>query len=247
MVRLLALLIGCSTGFAHAAEKPIPGKQVERDFVRTGEKKPAARYLLFLPKGYDKAGTKKWPLIYFLHGRGESYGPLSLVKKWGPPRIVESRPEFPYIVVSPQCPRSESWKQPRQQKILQDLLDEVVKTYHVDARRIYLTGLSMGGSGSWTLAAAQPKRFAAVVPICGKGDPKDAGKLKSLPIWVFNGDQDRGAPIERAREMVDSIRKAGGKKVRLTSLEHFGHNVWSAAYNSPELYAWLSRQVSPEK
>lgn len=232
---------------AFPAEKPQPGKQVEQDFRAPGAKEPTARYLLFLPKGYTQA-DQKWPLIYFLHGRGESYGPLSLVKKWGPPKIVETNPAFPYLVVSPQCPGKESWSQPRQQKILVDLLDEIVSKYAVDRDRIYLTGLSMGGYGSWALAAAHPARFAAVVPICGGGNPDDAPKLKALPIWVFHGTEDRAVPFRRSQQMVEAIRKAGGTNIRFTTMEHFGHNSWSAAYNSPELYRWLNRQKrSPGK
>jgi len=226
---------------AVAAEKPVPGKQVEQDYVAVGDKTATARYLLFLPKGYGKS-DKQWPLIYFLHGRGESYGPLSLVKKWGPPKIVESKPDFPYIVVSPQCPRKESWKQPRQQKILSGLLEDILKKYRVDSDRVYLTGLSMGGYGSWTLAARTPQKFAAVVPICGGGDPADAAKMKHLPIWVFHGKEDGAVPIKRSREMVEALQKAGSKSVRFTTLEHFGHNSWSAAYASPVLYDWLNRQ-----
>ncbi len=227
----------CSS--AALAEAPTPGKQVEQDFVQDGE--TVSRYQLFLPRGYEEA-DEKWPLILFLHGRGESYGPLSLVKKWGPPRIAETDPEFPYVVVSPQCPGKESWNQPRQQEILVALLDDVLKRYRVDADRVYLTGLSMGGYGSWTLAAGHPERFAAVVPVCGGGKPEDADKLKSLPIWAFHGDQDKAVPLSRSLEMVEAIEKAGGEKVRLTTLEHFGHNSWSAAYASPGLYTWMAAQ-----
>jgi predicted peptidase len=236
-----ALLLATVTHSA-AAEKPTPGRQVEQALAVKGQDKLAARYLLFLPKNYEAKADKAWPLILFLHGRGESYGPLSLVKKWGPPRIVEKNADFPYIVVSPQCPGKERWSQPRQQQILVDLLDDVLKKYRINKDRVYLTGLSLGGYGSWTLAAAHPDRFAAVVPICGGGDPKDAERLKSLPIWVFHGDKDGAVPIARSQQMVDAIRKAGGTKVRFTTLEDFGHNSWSAAYASPGLYEWLDRQ-----
>jgi predicted peptidase len=227
---------------AFADEKPAPGKQVEQTWAAKGDAKTTARYLLFLPKDYGKDPKKKWPMIYFLHGRGESYGPLSLVKKWGPPKRVEKSPNAPYIVVSPQCPGRESWRQPRQLDILTGLLDDVVKNYRVDADRIYLTGLSMGGYGSWALAARMPQRFAAVAPICGGGRVEDAKKLVNLPIWVWHGDSDPAVPLKRSQEMVEAIRKAGGKRVRLTTLEHIGHNSWSAAYATPELYAWMNQQ-----
>lgn len=226
-----------------AAEKPAPGKQVEQDYVAPGDKEASARYLLFLPKAYGES-DKKLPMIFFLHGRGESYGPLSLVKKWGPPKLADKNPNFPYIVVSPQCPGKESWSQSRQQEILIGLLDDIVKKYRVDTDRIYLTGLSMGGYGSWRLAAGHPERFAAVAPICGGGKPEDAGKLKHLPIWAFHGDQDGAVPISRSTDMVEAIRKAGGKLVRFTTMEHYGHNCWSAAYASPNLYAWFNKQTA---
>ena len=100
----------------------------------------------------------------------------------------------------------------------------------------------MGGYGSWTLAAKYPNRFAAVVPVCGGGDPQHADKLKSLPIWAFHGDQDRAVPFRKSVEMIDAIRGAGGTKVRFTSLEHVGHNCWSSTYAMPELYSWMLKQ-----
>lgn len=217
------------------AEEPAAGKQVEQQLV-VGD--ATIGYQLFLPQEYE-ASDESWPMILFLHGRGESNGPLSLVKKWGPPRIVDSTPDFPFIVVSPQCPREDSWNRPTQQKLLVALLDDIVKRYRVDADRVYLTGLSMGGYGSWTLAAGHPDRFAAVAPICGGGNPEDAARLKDLPIWVFHGDQDRAVPLEQSQQMVDAIREAGGERIRFTTLEHVGHNSWSGAYATPELYSWF--------
>ena len=128
---------------------------------------------------------------------------------------------------------------------LVELLDAIIKDYDVDEDRIYLTGLSMGGSGSWRLAADHPDRFAAVVPICGRGAPGDAEHLKALPIWIFIGDQDRALP--NSLEMVDAIRNAGSGTIRLTTLEHIGHNSWSAAYATPDLYEWLDRQRRTER
>ena len=227
-----------------AAEKASPGKQVEQEFTHA-DGKGKTGYQLFLPAGYKADGEKKWPMIYFLHGRGESYGKLSLVKKWGPPKIVEKNVKFPFIVVSPQCPGRDSWSRSTQQKVLADLLADIQKKYKVDERRIYLTGLSMGGYGSWALAAAHPKKFAAVVPICGGGNPDDAEKLKDIPIWVWHGDKDGAVPLKRSVAMVEAIKKAGGTKIRFTTLENIGHNSWSAAYATPELYSWMLKHVLP--
>ncbi|MEL6895430.1 MAG: prolyl oligopeptidase family serine peptidase, partial [Planctomycetota bacterium] len=147
-------------------------------------------YLLSVPPAVDSNTSANPPLMLFLHGRGESNGPLPLVAKWGPPKIVAQGQAFPYLLVSPQCPREDFWSSPTQQKRLFELLDHIIKSHKLDQSRIYLTGLSMGGYGSWAMAAAQPKRFAAVVPICGGGDPERASELVDIPIWVFHGDQD---------------------------------------------------------
>lgn len=220
------------------AADPAPGQQVEQSFTTSDGTE--VQYLLYLPKDYDPA--KPTPTMLFLHGRGESYGPLSLVAKWGPPQLVQQGQDFPMILISPQCPGNDSWNRPTQQKRLVELLDKIVAEFSVDADRLYLSGLSMGGYGSWRLAADHPDRFAAVVPICGGGDPADAEKLAKLPIWVFHGDQDAAVPYERSVEMVEAIRAAGGEKIRFTGLEHVGHNSWSPAYALPELYDWILAQ-----
>jgi predicted peptidase len=222
------------------AEEPQAGKQVEQRLDLAGGK--AVEYLLYLPGDYT-SGEQKSPLMLFLHGRGESDGPLSLVAKWGPPQIVAKGDELPYVLVSPQCPRSESWAQEGQQAALLELLAHITRTYNVDTDRIYLTGLSMGGYGSWRLAADHPDRFAAVAPVCGGGRPEDAQRLTSLPIWVWHGDQDEAVPFSRSVEMVEAIRDAGGEKIRFTTLEGVGHNSWSAAYATPELYDWFNEQA----
>ena len=130
---------------------------------------------------------------------------------------------------------------PEQQAGVLELLAHIEKTYAADEDRIYLTGLSMGGFGSWRLAADHPGRFAAVAPICGKGNPADGEKLKSIPIWAFHGTEDGAVPFSASVEMVEAIKAAGGTKVRFTSLEGIGHNSWSAAYATPELYSWFEK------
>jgi predicted peptidase len=225
------------------AADPAAGQQVEQKLEMPDGR--AVPYLLYLPEGYD-GKEKKWPLMLFLHGRGESYGPLGLVKKWGPPRLVERGEKLPYVIVSPQCPGDESWAQPKQQEGLVRLLDQITKNYSIDEDRVYLTGLSMGGYGSWRLAADHPDRFAAVIPVCGGGNPADAEKLKNVPFWVFHGTADPAVPFSRSQDMVDAIKKAGGKVIRFTSLEEFGHNSWSATYASPEIYDWLNKQTASQ-
>ncbi len=227
-------------GLASAMEEPSAGKQVEQSLKV--DDSTSVPYLLFLPKDYQ-AGEKSYPVIFFLHGRGESHGPLSLVTKWGPPKFAARGDDLPYIIVSPQCPSKDRWSSDKQQGLLVKLLDSVVKNYAVDENRIFLTGLSMGGYGSWALVANNPDRFAAVAPICGKGDPANAKKLVDIPIWAFHGDNDRAVPFAGSVEMVEAIRAAGGKKVRFTSMENIGHNSWSAAYATPELYSWFEKSA----
>jgi len=240
MNRCLALLLAVSLfSLSARAEKPAPGKQVELSF-----KTPAGLtipYLLYLPKNLDPEAARKWPVILFLHGRGESRGPLKIVAKWGPPRMAARGDDLPYLVISPQCPADSRWNADNQQKGLLDLLDHLGANYPVDQSRLYLTGLSMGGYGSWKLAVEHGKRFAAAAIICGAGNPADAGKLVDLPIWVFHGTEDRVVPYKNSAEMVEAIEKAGGKKIRFTTFKGVGHNSWSAAYATPELYQWFDR------
>lgn len=240
---VLAAVIGVTylhSSTARSAE-PEAGKQVEQSFKSSDSAE--VPYLLYLPENY-KPGTAL-PVMLFLHGRGESDGPLSLVAKWGPPLLVAEGKKFPYILLSPQCPKEDSWSSDTQQLRLSELLDSIVEEFSGDITRIYLTGLSMGGSGSWRMAADHPEHFAAVVPICGRGQTADADKLKSLPIWVFCGDQD--GVFKANEEMVQAIQQAGSQTIRFTSLEHFGHNSWSAAYASADLYQWLDHQSLDEE
>ncbi|MGI9239170.1 MAG: alpha/beta hydrolase-fold protein, partial [Verrucomicrobiales bacterium] len=225
---------------ALAADVPAAGEQVEQSL----ETKAAGDmpYLLYLPEAYGQdGGGKRWPVILFLHGRGESRGPLSKVQVWGPPRMAARGDDLPYIIISPQCPADTRWTAPDQQAGVLELLEHIEETFSTDEDRVYLTGLSMGGFGSWKLAADHPGRFAAVAPICGKGDPGDGEKLTGVPIWAFHGTEDRSVPFSGSLEMVEAIKKAGGNKVRFTSLEGIGHNSWSAAYATPELYSWFNR------
>ena len=239
MNRTLSLALPLLSCAALHADTPAPGKQVELSHKVSDQQ--SVPYLLYRPKELDAKADKKWPVILFLHGRGESRGPLSIVAKWGPPRMAERGDNLPYIVISPQCPASSRWTADEQQAGVLNLLDHISEKYPVDTSRIYLTGLSMGGYGSWKLAADHGQRFAAVAPVCGRGNPADGGKLKDLPIWVFHGTEDRAVDYQHSVDMVEAIEKAGGKKVRFTSMKHVGHNCWSAAYATPELFQWFDK------
>ena len=219
-----------------AEDQSFPGRQVETSLsVSDGGKMP---YLIYLPSDYTAKGDEV-PFILFLHGRGESRGPLSLVTKWGPPRRLDAGEQMKYIVVSPQCPIESRWASDDQQARLKELLAYLDETYNIDKDRMYLTGLSMGGYGSWRLAADEPQIFAAVAPICGVGDPADAKKLLRVPIWAWHGTDDNSVPLSGSVDIIEAIAAAGGKRARLTTLEHVGHNSWSAAYQPNDLYKWF--------
>lgn len=210
--------------------------QSEQQFEKEITVKAKLKYLLFLPAGYEPSG-KAWPLLLFLHGAGESGDDLAKVKLHGPPKLIENKTrDFPCIVVSPQSP-GRGWNA----DILAGLLDDLAAKYRVDKDRVYLTGLSMGGFGSWSLAAAYPDRFAAIAPICGGGNPADAAKLKDLPIWVFHGAQDRTVPLASSERMVEAL-KTLGSAVKFTIYPDAGHDSWTATYDDPEFYRWLFEQ-----
>ncbi len=189
-------------------------------------------YLLYLPKEYDKKAA--WPLMLFLHGAGERGDNLDLVKKHGPPKLVEEGKSFPFVLISPQCPADRWWNP----VALTALLDEIVEKYKIDKSRIYVTGLSMGGFGTWSLQAHTPKRFAAIVPICGGGEAIAARHLPHVPTWVFHGAKDPVVPLARSEAMVDALKQAGGN-VKFTVYPNAGHDAWTETYANPKLYDWL--------
>ncbi|MBU4491086.1 MAG: prolyl oligopeptidase family serine peptidase [Euryarchaeota archaeon] len=214
--------------------------QPPQAFERKITKTISGRYLRFLPKNYTKE-KEHWPMILFLHGAGERGDDLELVKKHGPPKIVEEQEDFPFILVSPQCPKDEWWSM----DVLNALLDEVVSRYRVDEDRIYLTGLSMGGFGAWHLAIEYPDRFAAIAPICGGGTPEEACKIRQIPVWVFHGARDETVPIEKSEEMVAALKECGGN-VKFTMYPEAGHDSWTETYNNPELYDWFLKHRRKE-
>lgn len=198
------------------------------------KEKVKIKYLLYLPKGYDKKGNS-WPLIIFLHGAGERGNDLDKLKVHGIPKLIQNKKEFPFVIISPQCPQNGWWTDYAQNLI--SLINEVKKDYNIDSSRIYLTGLSMGGFGTWYMAERFPDEFAAVVPICGGGDVQFADKIKA-PVWAFHGGKDDVVPVKRSQEMVDALKAAGGD-VKLTIYPDLGHNSWDPTYDNEELYKWF--------
>lgn len=191
-------------------------------------------YWAYTPKNYDS--KEKWPLMVFLHGAGERGDNMAIVKKHGPPKLVEQGKDFPFVLVSPQCKKGKRWHVEH----LSKLLDEVESKYKVDKSKIYLTGLSMGGYGSWALAAHSPERFAAVAPICGGGDETTIpGKIGSkVPIWVFHGAKDKVVPCSQSEDLVKGFKDIG-VEVQFTVYPEAGHDSWSETYDNPKLYKWF--------
>jgi predicted peptidase len=188
-------------------------------------------HLTYLPDGYGK-DQRTWPVILFLHGSGERGTDLKTVMKWGPATYAKSGHPLPFIIITPQCPDDDWWDPAR----LMRLLDEVAATYRVDPKRIYVTGLSMGGYGTLDLAATYPDKFAAIAPLSGGEDPDLADRLKTVPAWFFHGDDDRTVPTRYSTDLVAALQKLGAP-VKLTVYPGVGHGGWDKTYGDPNLYA----------
>jgi predicted peptidase len=189
-------------------------------------------YLIHLPEGYDS--REIWPLIVYLHGAGGKGDYLEMLKAHGLPEVVESRHDFPFVVVSPQCPSDQEWSLP----LLSIFLDHVAEGYRIDSDRIYLTGIGEGAGAAWRWAAKEPEKFAALAPVCGPGNPHEVCKLRDVPVWTFHGARDRLVPFSETQSMVLALKLCGGN-VNFTIYPEADHDSWSKAYNDPELYSWF--------
>jgi hypothetical protein len=200
--------------------------------VKAGQSSSWLDYLVYLPDGYYRS-LRRWPLILTLHGRGEAGNDIDLVRLQGLPRRVEEEGGLPFVIVAPQ---SAGWAW--DVGSLGVLLDEVLRKYRVAPDRVYLTGNSMGGNGTWALAADRPECFAAIAPICGTGDPASAARLRGVPTWAYHGADDRIVPVEKSERMIAALREAGGD-ARLTVYPGIGHDSWTPTYANPRFYEWL--------
>jgi predicted peptidase len=215
-------------------------------------------YRLLKPQTLD--ATKKYPLVIFLHGAGErgDDNAKQLVHGMNDFASDEIMARYPALVIAPQCPAGEAWGGiSRLQKTATPpdqfapalaatlkAVDALRKEFPIDDKRIYITGLSMGGYGTWDALAKRTELFAAAAPICGGGDTAAAGKMKDIPIWAFHGDQDKTVPPERSREMIEALKAAGGSP-KYTEYPGVGHNSWAQTYSDPALYEWLFAQKKP--
>jgi predicted peptidase len=214
-----------------------PSRQVMRTLQRDVTHKVQVQYLLFLPAGYEKS-SEKWPLILYLHGGSVRGDDISQMKKWGLAGKVETDPNFPFIVVSPQCHKGEIWTDVA---ALGAVLDDVARTNRVDPDRVYVTGHSMGGRGALYAAYKMPDRFAAVVSL-GPSFPITAWaeKLANIPLWLFHGTNDQFTALKEVEELVNATKAAGGYP-QLTVLPERDHYILDV-YDRPDLYKWLAQQ-----
>lgn len=223
------------------------------------------RFKVFIPAKWT--GKKKWPMILFLHGAGERGDDNLAQTRIGiGPALERLKDTFQAVVVLPQCPSGRWWSEPEMQERALKALDASMKEFNGEGSRQYLSGLSMGGYGSWAIAVNNPTRFAATSVICGGiratgragslPNPLDVGddpyrsaaeKIGKRPIWVFHGGADRVVPVTESRKMVEAL-KSLGVPVRYTEYDGVGHNSWDKAYAEPEIFKWmLAQKLKPAR
>jgi len=196
-------------------------------------------YYLYYPEEYETQPQKKFPILLFLHGGGESGDSLVAIKRNGPPKMIIEGKKFPFLILAPQNPYQKKWWNTR---AVNQLLDSIVSTNRIDQSRIYLTGLSRGGGAAWEMAVQYPNKFAALAVVCGMTPVPYASWInKKLPIWVFHGEEDKSIPISESETMVDRL-KGMGYEVKFTRYPGVGHNSWIQAYQTDALYEWFMNQ-----
>lgn len=239
LAALLAAAAACAGGGAATRGRPVvaTGLRAER-LDTTLTRRVTLRYLLHLPRDYDAASGRRWPLVLYLHGGSLRGDDPDTVRTWGVPARAARDPAFPFIVIAPQAARGTLWTDT---EALVALLDAVQAHHAVDADRVYLTGHSMGGNGTWYLAWAHPERFAAIAPMSAPANPWWATRLRGTPTWVFHGARDSVVPVAESEAMVRALQAAGSTTVRFTRLDGREHGILDV-YEGEELYAWLLRQ-----
>jgi predicted peptidase len=252
---LFAIFWNCTMSLAAETFKGFEDHTIQ--FTGGEYKNEEFHYRLLRPDSV-KPDTK-YPLVVFLHGAGERGTDNKKQLQYLPESMSQEvrRAKYPCFVFAPQCRDGRRWvevdwgerqstpmaaKPGDQMQMAIAALEQVLKSEPIDRTQIYLTGLSMGGYGSWELAARRPELFAAVTPICGGGDEATAKVLAALPIWVFHGDADRAVPVIRSRKMVDAIKAADGN-IKYTEYPGVGHNSWGRAYSDDSrLLEWMFKQ-----
>jgi pimeloyl-ACP methyl ester carboxylesterase len=238
MRRTLSLFLVAffAVGFSASGQEVAGLSPMTAQSLESGSKEPW-RYLLYLPQRYLQNPDEKLPLLLFLHGSSGRGKDLEILKRYGPPSRLKAEPDFPMAMVAPQLPGG-GWESAS----VLALLDEVLATYRIDPDRVYLTGVSLGGQGSWGVAARASERFAAFAPVCGYGDLRSAARLGKLPIWAFHGAVDDIVPLAPHQQLVEAVNQAGGA-AKLTIYERGDHgNIIVPIYGregGSRLYNWF--------
>ncbi len=198
------------------------------------------KYAIFIPPLYDADKSHRWPVIIALHGSGErGKDGIKQTTVGLAPQIVARTHKFPFIAVFPQA--HGMWFRGANEAANWAILNDVLEEYRADPDRVYLTGFSMGGFGTWEMAVAHPDAFAAIIPICGAGPPDYMTNILNLPTWAFHGALDKNVPVERSRELVRELKRLGAHP-RYTEYPAIAHDSWNRAYATPDLWRWLLKQ-----
>jgi predicted peptidase len=211
--------------------------------LRVGERE--YRYAVYVPRDYSR--SKEWPVIVFLHGMGEcgTDGSRQLAVGLGP-AVLLAPERWPFLVVFPQKPSPRDRWDEHEEAVLA-MVARVRKEYRVDGGRVYLTGLSQGGNGTWVIGSRRPEVWAAIAPVCGYGDPSVVGPgLTRVPVWAFHGEADPVVPASQTRDLAAAVERSGGS-VKVTIFPGVDHNSWDRAYRDERLYEWLLEHRLPER
>ncbi len=214
-----------------------PKNKSSKKFLTNLTMQVSLKYHIYFPDNYHDSDTN-FPLVLFLHGAGERGDDLRLVEKHGIPKMINNGVKFPFITVAPQCPKFQYWSEPVNVKTLLLLLDEIIKKNKVDIKRIYATGLSMGGYGTLAIAKERPDLFSALIPICGGMDTTDIEMLKDIPIWLFHGSEDKVVPAENS-ELIYDLLKPINPEIKITIYKGINHNSWEMTYDNQKIYDWM--------
>lgn len=250
----LTILLSIALAAARTMAAAEPAEDAGFEALEYQDAEGATLLYRLLKPGDNDTAKGKHPLLLFLHGAGERGSDNKAQLVHGKEMMRAAARQYGCFVLVPQCPREKKWAEvdwskPSHQmpekaadpmQLALELIAKMQKQYRIDSRRLYVMGLSMGGYGTWDVIQRCPELFAAAVPICGGGDETAAGRIKAA-VWAFHGDQDRAVPVSRSRNMIEAIKKAGGKP-KYTEYPGVGHNSWNAAFKDPEMLKWLFSQ-----
>jgi len=230
-MRLIALIALLSFAVSVTAKTPGGNSPL------MAEKSKTYPYLAYLPDGYNKSNAKAWPLIIYLHGSSCKGNNLERLKKYGPPFYLERGMDVDAIVISPQCPSNKNWTAGAW---FESFYKELKDKYNIDPSRVYLTGMSLGGFGTWDIASRYPEYFAAIMPLCGGGQTRMVETLKDIPTWVFHGEVDKKVSLKRSEQMVGALNNIGSRP-KFSVLKGQGHGI-QKVYSDQTIYKWLLSQ-----